>query len=155
MVELKKDSLMQRQSGDVKVGFTIQHADMPDYLFSAPMGKRFYVVFVDADDYDERELTANTYEVGLAEVITERTEGDKLRTRAVMLCKDSNFWLYVRAEHGNEEKDCREHICNYCAISSRSELATNIGAQMQFGILLEQYKIWQLDQQYSENLGRM
>ncbi|MEE9510286.1 MAG: hypothetical protein V3V81_07310 [Candidatus Bathyarchaeia archaeon] len=55
MIELKKDSLRQMQTGDIKLGFTIQHNDMPDYLFSDPMGKRYYVVFIDADYYDETE----------------------------------------------------------------------------------------------------
>lgn len=161
MVELKKDSLRQPQSGDWKVGFTIQANDMPDYLLTSPMGKRFYVVFVDADDYDEREgIEPKRNSNGTQ---TELSEGEKLRTRAVLLCKDYLFQVFVAKDMGYTVKEmmfnapaiCRTYIVDSCAISSRSELATNPRAQESFKMLLERYKTWQLENNYKDNLGRI
>ena len=154
MVELKKDSLMQRQSGDVKIGFTIQHADMPDYLFSAPMGKRFYVVFVDADDYDEQNGGTEQKEIGTNS--SDKTEGEKLRTRAVLLCQETDFknFIFATSVFSDTEEGARQMILRACEITSRSKLATDIHAQDKFKALLEKYKDWQFEQQHKDNLAR-
>ena len=176
MIEIKKDALSQRQSGDWKASFTLQAMDMPDYLLTSPMGKRFYVVFVDADDYDEREGIKKEYfpdgtdtarSHGINDPITRftvakrgETEGEKLRTRAVMLCMDVDFQLFTSTGSTLSlnafewEEYARTFICNYCHIKSRSEIATNLIALQRFKELLEKYKDWQYENQYSENLSR-
>lgn len=174
MVELKKNGLGQVQSGDWKASFTLQAADMPDYLLTSPMGKRFYVVFVDADDYDAQdtskmEITDDVRKYGrkfpspepIKEVYTERTEGEKLRTRAVLLCKDSQFQDFAAyntifsLKAGLEaEEVAKKYILRLCRIDSRGELASRVAAQIEFEELLERYKDWQAENQYSENLNR-
>lgn len=168
MLELKKDSLRQMQTGDIKLGFTIQHNDMPDYLFSDPMGKRYYVVFMDADNYDEAEggdnekhtdfHTANTPIYTQDKTVvskTENTEGDRIRVRAIMLCKDELFhtWLNTVVPHDfrNMESFSRDHICTKCNILSRKKLTTNKDAQEKFQKLDQQFKDWS---RYKDNLSR-
>lgn len=92
---------------------------------------------------------------------TEVSEGEKLRTRAVMLCNDLSFQKW------SAQNNLTINICNpngihatqliykYCLITSRSELANNIVAQAKFRELLELYKTWQLENQYSDNLERV
>ncbi len=145
-IEFKKDSLRQTQGGDIKIGFTIQHIDMPDYLYTDPMGTRYYVVLVNADDYDERENISLPQQ-------KEQTEGEKLRLRAVMLCKDKSFQEYFVGV--TEEDTARHAVLTLCNIKSRAELAYNIKAQDRFRNMLERYKNWQAEQAYSDNLERI
>lgn len=96
----------------------------------------------------------------------EQTEGDKLRVRAVMLCRDDNFvefcnkhWITpynLRDKNIDErEKIAVWWIYHFCNIESRSELTTNIEAQNKFKELLEKYKTFQLENQYADNLERI
>ena len=93
----------------------------------------------------------------------EKTEGEKLRVRAIMLCKDSNFQDYARqffhqmpGSFGvvTTEIMTSHYIKYYCNIKSRSELATNVKAQANFKELLEKYKDWQFENNYADNLSR-
>lgn len=85
-----------------------------------------------------------------------KTEGEKLRTRAIMLCKDKLFQEYaaILPEYASEYAAIM-HLKNECDIESRSELAHNIEAQTKFKELLAKYEAWKLEQQYSDNLERV
>lgn len=92
----------------------------------------------------------------------EQTEGERLRTRAVLLCKDESFFTYAMLLNGNgvySKEDAelwsKKLIYSYCGIGSRSELATNLAAQQRLKELLAKYDAWKLEQQYSDNLGRV
>ena len=54
-IEAKLDVFRKLQDGITSVGFKIQHSDIPDYLAAAALGKRYYLVLMDADYYDENE----------------------------------------------------------------------------------------------------
>lgn len=89
------------------------------------------------------------------------TEGEKLRIRAVMLCKDSEFHDFVKSQTSlgsttDPQGYNRHFICRYCQIKSRSELATNIEAQKKFKELDRKYKEWlnPIENQYADNLNR-
>lgn len=85
-----------------------------------------------------------------------KTEGEKLRTRAVLLCKDKLFQEYaaILPEYASEYAAIM-HLKNECDIESRSELAHNIEAQTKFKELLAKYDTWKLENQYKDNLGRI
>lgn len=89
----------------------------------------------------------------------EQTQGEKLRTRAVLLCKDRDFQIFLESFDRNiiifNENAARTFLIDYCNISSRSELTIKIEAQNKFKELLEKYKDWQVEQQYADNLERM
>ena len=89
--------------------------------------------------------------------ISQKTEGEKLRTRSVLLCKDEQFQNY--AEYtlpSGAYEDCGlSLVYQRCNIKSRSELATNIDAQNKFKQLLENFNQWKLEQKYSDNLDRV
>lgn len=153
MVEVKKDALRQTQSGEWKATFTLLPSDMPPELLQAPMGSRYYVVFVDADAYDERE--------GRVKPEPEQSEGEKLRTRAVLLCRDKIFQEYASycinipdAVASKTEHTAKGFLCYTCGIISRSELATDQEAQIRFRELLNNFYQWKLENQYSDNLER-
>jgi len=171
MIECKKDSLRQMQTGDIKMGFAIQHQDMPDYLFSDPMGKRYYVVFIDADHYDANEgqsannaqsncpeIPDSSVSANNAQTQNEKSEGDRIRVRAVMLAKDEEFQSFAKntfiSIFTDEEENARNCICSQCNIESRSELTTNKEAQEKFKQLDQKYKDWQYEKTYADNLSK-
>jgi hypothetical protein len=93
---------------------------------------------------------------------TELTEGDKLRTRAVLLCKEEKFQSFIISNYLPEGSYSSLDNANYakmtildlCGINSRSELATNLDAQDAFNALLRQFNEWKVSQQYADNLNR-
>ena len=82
----------------------------------------------------------------------EKTEGEKLRTRAVLLCKEKMFQNFIGA--CNEEA-AKLHIYRTCGISSRSEIAKSWEAKRAFIGIDEGYKGWLFEQQHADNLKRI
>jgi hypothetical protein len=73
--------------------------------------------------------------------------GARIRTRAVMLCKDEGFrgWIWMRAYPNSQpkfssEKSAADLVKFECRINSRAELATNLEAQKKFLLLEAQYR---------------
>jgi hypothetical protein len=73
------------------------------------------------------------------------TDGERIRTRAVMLCKDVDFqdWIGVAASVGSTEADhereAARELCAYLGIVSRKALANNLEAQKRFLLLEAHY----------------
>lgn len=106
----------------------------------------------------------------LDKTVTEKTvsnstplesEGDKVRVRAVILCKEESFARFLDATSYNlaefNEQAAKECLIDYCGIFSRSELTTNPEAQKKLKELDRQYKEWlnPVDEQYKDNLERL
>lgn len=89
----------------------------------------------------------------------QQTEGDKLRVRAVMLCRDLLFQSFLAHKTGlvsqAPEERARNYILNRCMIISRSELTHNLEAQAKFRELLAKFDSWKLQNQYQDNLNRI
>jgi class 3 adenylate cyclase len=74
-----------------------------------------------------------------------KTEGERLRTRAVLLCKDERFQRWATRDIAGTqfleptEDNARVVLCDMCEIVSRSELALSIPAQAKFRKLLDRY----------------
>jgi hypothetical protein len=71
----------------------------------------------------------------------ELTEGERLRTRAVLLCKDRRFqeWLCGADPEEDMEAETAEALRRELELDSRSELALSIPAQAKFRELLDRY----------------
>lgn len=159
MIEAKKDYYRQQQLGITKMGFTFKHSELPESVKDAELGHRFYIVFVDADTYDEQ--SGNNAQSNHPEK-PDSSEGEKLRVRAVLLCKDKLFqeWVGKFTRHNllwfeATELGATHYIYNICDIKSRSELATNKFAQDKFKGLLAEFDSWKLENQYADNLDRI
>ncbi len=105
--------------------------------------------------------------------IPNSSEGEKLRVRAVMLCKDADFTyfcLHVLNPHflkfmpeaqykeimvEVKEEAVKNSMYYYCNIKSRSEFATNEAAQAKFRELLAKFDSWKLENQYADNINRI
>lgn len=88
----------------------------------------------------------------------DKTEGEKLRIKAVMLCKQQDFQEFIldifAPQLPDRELNARQIIYELCSIKSRSDLTIDIKAQNKFHELLSQYESWKLGRQYNDNLSR-
>ncbi len=128
-IEAKKDGLAQLQDGCWKLTLKVHLDDMPTWLMSAPMGTRLACAIVEIGD-DEQPVP---HEISPAKkAYQSKTEGEKAVTRAVMLCKDTQFRAWVLNADGYEpdEDDARNLLLAECGICSRAELAIDrVGLQ--------------------------
>jgi hypothetical protein len=69
----------------------------------------------------------------------DKTQGERIRTRAVMLCKERAFQEWIGAGTLTE-KEAAGQLCGYLGIISRKVLATDAEAQKQFLLLEAQYR---------------
>lgn len=110
---------------------------LPD-LISSWVGTRYQCCLVQLNDENEPVKTK------------ESVEGDGLVQQAGMLCRSSRFqdWIHKYMNHDPEERDVwgeneEEHTARLvrlaCAISSRSELRSNLKARESFKILYESF----------------
>jgi len=97
--------------------------------------------------------------------MTEKTTGEKIRIRAVMLCKNVKFQEFCYTKKITFQVDPKNPyteglakfvICNTCKIYSRSELATSQIAQDKFKLLYKEYQNWEnpVEKQYADILSR-
>jgi hypothetical protein len=74
---------------------------------------------------------------------SEPSNGERIRTRAVMLCKDEGFIDWVAGKYAQGaagEDDAISYLRYKCSIASRAELATNPEAQKKFLDLEARYR---------------
>lgn len=91
------------------------------------------------------------------EPIKEITDGDRLRIRSVILCKQNDFQDFcfnALGSAGHNEYEAAEKLYNFCNIKSRSELVANVSAQNKFKELLSNFDTWKLQLTYADNLNR-
>lgn len=86
----------------------------------------------------------------------ETTEGERLRTRAALLCKSLDFQIYCNEKYDvqSSEEGVKGLVRHYCNINSRSEIATNEAAQKKFQELDYQFKNWLFERQHKDNLSK-
>ncbi len=93
-----------------------------------------------------------------------KTDGDRARIRAVMLCKEEKFYTFLlntkaaptKGAYQNKEEWCIECLYTKCDISSRSELTYNVEAQKKLKQLERSYQNWLFpaEEIYADNLSR-
>ena len=157
--ETKKDSLRQTQDGIWKLTLTVLPEDMPVELLQAPMGTVYGLAMVPVD-YDNPEtdvvLTSPTE-------TKQSSEGDKIRVRSIMLCKDGDFQNWAKHnidlyadwdDFDSMEALARHAILLECTIDSRRELITDVKAQELFKKLDKKFKDWKFERDNEYNLSR-
>lgn len=161
-MEVKKHKLEQLQNGSWKITFTVHSDDMSMEVIQAAMGAPYGLAMVPID-YDNPETKQIVHSAGgrgicVETIPIEKSEGDKLRIRAVMLCKDKEFheWVHEEMHSGlmKGEGDSISYIRGTCNIKSRSELTTDVVAQERFRELDQKFKDWKNERRYKDNLDR-
>jgi hypothetical protein len=144
-LEAKKDALAQRQSGDWKVSFTVQAADMNARLTSAPMGTRFAMVLVEIGD-DEEPVDRPEILARPRPDTAKRDWRDLLPSQqAGIRCDEPSFVAFLREQRSDdwiETREPAECVRLICGVTSRSELTTNQKARVIWHQLDEQFQAW-------------
>jgi hypothetical protein len=136
-MEVKKDALAQRQSGEWKVSFTIQQIDMHERLTRAPMGTRFMAVLVEIGD-DEIPVSPPAEKETVAKprpsTPATKPEGRGKRDwrdipppqQAGIRCVDPIFQAFLKEKHRDDWNeaagDAAECVRLICAVETRAQL---------------------------------
>ncbi len=135
-LEIKKDAMRQTQSGDWKITFTVQAADMDQRLTSAAMGTRFQAALVEINDNEEPKEQPKK-PMDWREV--------QPAAQCGIRCNEPRFRDYLAVEHGKNTKtpdDAAEAIRKMCNIASRAELSTNHKARALWHSIDRSYREW-------------
>jgi len=116
-LEVKKDGLTQRQSGDWQLRFTVAHTDMDNRLAQAAMGTRFACVLVEINDVEEP-------------VDHRAKDRDAWRDlgpikQAGIRCTEPMFWAFLREEYAPDiysEATAAQFVRDFCHVESRTDL---------------------------------
>ena len=146
--ECKKDALQQRQSGDWKISFTVQGADMDERLTKAAMGTRFVAVLVEVGD---NELPV-AHSTKLAPE-GDNSSGNKRRWRdllpaqqAAMRCAEPVFVAFLKERFPEDlrasKNDAADLVRRICGVGSRSEINTTPSAKALWTELDDSFIAW-------------
>jgi len=129
--------MRQTQSGDWKITFTVQAADMDQRLTSAAMGTRFQAALVEIND-NEMPVEQPKGKLDWREV--------QPAAQAGIRCAEPRFWQYLCEEQGFDQPTNKDEAANavrlMCHIKSRSELSTNHKARVLWNQLDAAYREW-------------
>jgi hypothetical protein len=135
-LELKKDAMRQTQSGDWKITFTVQAADMDQRLTSAAMGTRFQAALVEIND-NEMPVEQPKGKLDWREL--------QPAAQAGIRCNEPRFWQFLWEEQGmsvSDSEEAADAVRRMCSIQSRAELSTNQKARVFWTQLDEAYRSW-------------
>jgi hypothetical protein len=155
-LEAKKDALSQRQSGDWKVSFTVQGADMDARLTQAPMGTRYAVVLVEIGDDElpvQKEAPAKPRQTSPPSSPSggvKRMDWRDMQpaAQAALRCDQPAFRTFLMEQHSYRPREAAnseeaaEFIRGYFGIKSRSELGTDHRMRMLWKQLDDQFQAW-------------
>lgn len=134
-LEIKKDAMRQTQSGDWKITFTVQAADMDQRLTGAAMGTRFQAALVEiGDDEQPKEPKGK---LDWREVPPAAQAGIR--------CSDARFRDYLAVEYGaetNTPEEAAKALRDICKVNSRTEFSTNPKARVLWHQLDSAYRDW-------------
>ena len=143
-LEVKKDGLTQRQSGDWMLRFTVQAIEMDRRITNAPMGTRFACVLVEIND-DETPVNHKAQ------------DRDKWRDlgpakQAGIRCKEPSFWAFLREEYTyaypsvDDEGGATIAVRDLCGVTSRSDLGKpgNQAQRILWHQLDNSYQAWKV-----------
>jgi hypothetical protein len=133
-LEIKKDAMRQTQSGDWKITFTVQAADMDQRLTSAAMGTRFQAALVEIGD---DELPKEKGKLDWRDV--------QPAAQAGIRCAEPRFRDYLAVEHGIDTKtaqEAAEAVRNLCGVNSRAQLGVNHKARALWHSIDSGYRDW-------------
>lgn len=114
-LEVKKDGLRQRQSGDWVLSLVIASTDMPARVTAAAMGTRYQCVLVEVGDDEtptEDRQKQLWRELGLS-------------TQAALRCRDPVFWAFLEEEKRQvvrSEEEAADSVRKLCDVASRADL---------------------------------
>lgn len=160
-LEVKKDGLAQRQSGDWVVRLTVAGIDMHERIMKAPMGTRFVCVLVEVDDNEEpKEAPAQEQHkpspekaAGLHSPSPEDRPhfGKSYAQRIAITCGERAFQVFLYNQGHNFHCDApapgdkaaaAAAVRKFCEVDSRREIREGTKAGNRWLILQSGYRAW-------------
>jgi hypothetical protein len=156
-LEAKKDALAQRQSGDWKISFTVQGADMDARLTKAAMGTRFAMVLVEIGDDElpvQKEAPAQPRQDTGSQSPPDGARRMDWRdmppaAQAGIRCNEPAFRTFLMEEHSfrpRQDHDSADEaavfIRGFFRIKSRSELGTDPRRRVLWKQMDDQFQAW-------------
>ena len=138
-LEVKKDGLRQRQSGDWVLSLVIAAVHMDARITGAAMGTRYQCALVEIDDN---------------ETPVDDPEKQKWRDlgpvkQAAMRCRDPVFWAFLEEEKhvpAQSMEDAADSVRKLCDVPSRADLAINTAARMTWFGIDHHFQAWKAAQ---------
>lgn len=127
-----KTALRQTKDG-YSLTLAVHPDDLPDDLMRDFVGSRYMVVMVRVGD-NEQPLNRQL-----------EFPGDHAVKMAGMMCRDEDFWEWIRAKTEvqiDTEKECAEWLSDYLGIQSRKELKDKEEVRERFDKLRKAYESW-------------
>jgi hypothetical protein len=147
-VEVKKHSCRQDRDGQWIVSFEFHPDDIYNDLVLAKKNTVFNLTYEFAESDGARDTVppVSPPEKPAFPQGPAPSDGQRMVTRAVMLCKDPGYWNWIRTPKGwwhDRQNYAQEwaiaDLKERLGIGSRAELATNPEAQKRFLLLEAQY----------------
>lgn len=129
--EAVKTALKQSKDGYI-LTLAVHPDNLPDDLMRDFVGSRYVCVLVRVGD-DEKPLDRKQF------------KGDSVVSMAGMVCRDPDFWRFIREEDFEDvttESECVEWFKCSFNVGSRAELKTNTDARMAFIKYKEEFEQW-------------
>jgi hypothetical protein len=130
--EAVKSALRQSKDG-YSLSLVIHPDDIPDDLVKDFVGSRYVVVMVRLNDEDQPMVREK------------ETPGSHSVKMAAVLCRDMEFWAWVNDAWDlsiTTEEACKQWLCEYLGIESRTELKTDTEARGLFETLRNGFYDW-------------
>lgn len=150
-LEAKKDRLVQLQSNDWKVTFTVQNIDMDARFTSAPMGTRYAMVLVEIGDDElpvQKEASAKPRQIAPKPDGAKRDWRDMPPSQqAGIRINDPIFAAYLKENHAkewHETGDADACLKTVLRIESKTELKTDPRRMMLWHQLDEAFQAWKI-----------
>ena len=143
-LEVKKDGMRQKQSGDWCLSLTVAAADMDTRLTQAGMGTRYQCVLVELND-DESPVDHKGQD-------REKWRELGPTRQAGMRCNDPIFWGFLTDEYGysgiSDSERAAEVVRVFCGVTSRKDLGkpSRIEARQRWHVLDNHYQAWKVSQ---------
>jgi hypothetical protein len=130
--EAIKTALKQTKDG-YGLSLAVHPDDLPEDLMRDFVGSRYMVVMVRIGDNEQpvnREL---------------EFPGDHAVKMAGMMCRDSEFWKWIKLKTGADvtsEKECAQWLSDFLNIQSRKELKENQEVREVFNKYRKEFETW-------------
>ena len=129
-LEVKKDSLRQRQSGDWSIAFTVAGDAMPNEILSHPMGQRYVAVLVPIDGQEEPI----------------QKKGWRTSNQAGLRCTEATFKRFLYEEYNMQkwasDEEAADLVRHICGVESRKEFDTSDEARKAWLNLESSFQAW-------------
>ena len=132
--EAKKHAFRQTQDG-VVISFVLHPNDISPELAAAPLGTQYVVALA---PYVE---AAEVVPIARARKRPE-TEGEKAVQRCGILCRDTQFQLWMSSRYPGRTGTIDDAVRVYCGVQSRAHIATNPIALALFYELENLFREW-------------